>query len=223
MQSNRFLVEVLYDVSVPESQPEYVTVVEGREGIDEIAIRERDLFGAAVTIRSVRLDPPHSLSDKLVGQIHYRMRSSRPANYRERATWGSMLRRCYVEDCPEYKYYGGRGVRVCDRWRESFEAFLEDMGECPPMYSLDRIDNDGDYCKENCRWASRSQQANNKSTNVRLEFEGRTQTASQWAYEKGLSPATVLARLRNGWSVERTLTEPTRVYKRRTEVDSDAD
>lgn len=105
--------------------------------------------------------------------------------------------------------YGGRGIRMCQRWRDSFQAFLDDMGERPgPGYSIERVDNDGDYEPGNCKWARRSDQANNTSANRVLEYGGEIMTLAQWAERIGIKYHTLHGRLRRGWSVERTLTTP---------------
>lgn len=88
------------------------------------------------------------------------------------ATWCAMITRCYNEKGRAYKYYGGRGITVCNRWRDSFENFLEDMGEHPKGLSLDRIDNDKGYSKENCRWATTTEQSRNRSTSMKVVYEG---------------------------------------------------
>lgn len=88
--------------------------------------------------------------------------------------WDAMIQRCVNTNDRNYHNYGGRGIRVCDRWLNSFENFLEDMGRCPDGMTLERIDNDGDYCPENCRWTTLHDQLRNKRTNVRVMINGES-------------------------------------------------
>lgn len=96
------------------------------------------------------------------------------------ASWRSMIERCTKNDHVSWPRYGGRGIRVCQRWMK-FEHFLEDMGARPDGMTLDRVDTNGDYCKSNCRWATIDQQSNNRETNVILEAFGERKTAMQWS------------------------------------------
>lgn len=125
-----------------------------------------------------------------------------------------MLTRCR-DDRPRY---GGRGITVDPRW-ERFENFLADMGERPEGYTLDRIDNDGPYSPENCRWATYVAQSNNRSNNRWLTYDGRTQTVSEWAREVGVSRQRIDQRLRAGWSATETLTIPIWGKRRRRPLD----
>lgn len=120
-------------------------------------------------------------------------------------TWIDMRRRCYDETRPDYARYGGRGIRVCAAWQSSFETFLRDMGERPEGKTLDRIDVDGAYCKENCRWATQREQLRNTRFNRKLTYRGKTQTLIEWADELGIVAGTIAARLRRGWSTAKTL------------------
>lgn len=127
----------------------------------------------------------------------------------EHAAWNAMKSRCYTKSNVGYPYYGGRGIAVCERWRNSFENFLADMGHKPtPAHSLDRIDPNGDYCPENCRWAVLETQANNRRDNRFLTFNGKTQTVAQWAREVGLNKNALISRLEWGWPIEDALTWP---------------
>ena len=134
----------------------------------------------------------------------------------EYRTWGHIIQRCTNPNHPGFRGYGARGITVCDRWRESFAAFYEDMGPRPSSkHSIDRIDNDGGYEPGNCRWATKKTQSRNTSTNRLLTFRGRTQSLAAWAEETGISQFTLSTRVNTlGWSVERALTEPVRGHAR---------
>jgi hypothetical protein len=126
----------------------------------------------------------------------------------EYKTWCSMKRRCYNPDTYDFKNWGARGIRVCPEWIDDYGQFLKDMGPRPgPDYSIDRIDVNGNYEPKNCRWATKSQQANNKRTSRILSAFGRQMTLSEWAKEIGVSQGTISARLdRSGMTVEQALT-----------------
>lgn len=120
----------------------------------------------------------------------------------EFSCWTAIISRCTNPKNSHFKYYGGRGIAVCQRWLDSFENFFEDMGPNPsPKHTIDRKDNDGPYCKENCRWATRKEQGQNKRNNVKITFRGKTQCASAWSMELGISRKTVVRRHRNGVSL----------------------
>ena len=122
--------------------------------------------------------------------------------------WNSMKGRCYNKNNKDYKYYGARGIGVCTRWRNSFENFYADMGERPEGRSLDRIDNDGDYSPENCRWATQTEQNNNRRDTVMCTLNGKTQSLHSWAKELGIKHITLYKRFKKGWSAHKTLTTP---------------
>lgn len=124
-------------------------------------------------------------------------------------SWNAMIHRCYVEDNASYERYGGRGIKVCDRWRESFQNFWDDMGEPEQGRQIERIDNNGNYCPENCRWATRAEQVRNRRSNKNFTINGRTQCLFDWAKEHNLSPHLVWSRIyKNGWTIEMALNTP---------------
>ncbi len=130
----------------------------------------------------------------------------------EHIIWLSMIARCYNARHRQYSDYGGRGIRVCARWRRSFAAFLADMGRRPSLaHSIDRFpDNNGNYCKRNCRWATRSQQMQNTRKNRYIVFRGKRLCMSAWASAIGVTGPCISYRLDNGWSLEDALTTPSR-------------
>lgn len=111
-------------------------------------------------------------------------------------TWYAMLHRCYNPSNANYRYYGGRGIRVCERWRKSRRAFVSDMGPRPEGMTLDRIDNDGDYEPGNCRWATRTEQQNNTRLTHFVEINGTRLSVSEWARKIGISPTGFRGRVR---------------------------
>jgi hypothetical protein len=121
-----------------------------------------------------------------------------------------MWTRCTNPNQPGWASYGGRGIKVCDRWKD-FQQFLADMGDRPDGCTLDRIDNDSDYCPKNCRWRTRAEQNRNKRNTLVLAYAGRTQPLAAWAEELGLNYAALYSRLYcYGWTAERALSTPVR-------------
>lgn len=117
-----------------------------------------------------------------------------------------MKTRCGNKNNTHYHRYGGRGIIVCKRWIDSYSNFIADMGKRPsPLHTLDRIDNNGNYEPSNCRWATKIEQSNNTTTNVRLSFNGESLTLAEWSRKLGINYSTLNFRLRNGCSVERIL------------------
>lgn len=134
---------------------------------------------------------------------------------KEYLAWQHMKNRCYNPNNKRYIHYGGRGIKVCGRWLNNFEYFLEDMGLKPtPKHSLDRFpNNDGDYEKSNCRWATVIQQNRNKRDNVILEMNGIRMTATEWGNKLSIDRCLILSRARkNKFSIEEIL-QPQSIYK----------
>ena len=126
--------------------------------------------------------------------------------------WSSMKARCYNINCKVYNRYGGRGITICSRWLESFENFVEDMGIRPEKgYSLDRIDNDKGYSKENCRWATSKQQNRNRRDIPYIEYKGESKSVAEWSEITGIKITTLWTRIyTRNWSIEKAMEEPVR-------------
>lgn len=121
-------------------------------------------------------------------------------------TWRGMKSRCRNPNSQGYHHYGGRGIKVCERWNNSFENFLEDMGPSHiPDYEIERVDNDGDYEPGNCIWATRKIQNNNRRDNHILTYNGVSKTKSEWADELNINYGTLCFRVRAGWPIEEVL------------------
>lgn len=130
-------------------------------------------------------------------------------------TWYGMRTRCTLITAADYPHYGGRGIGICDRWRDSFENFMADMGERPSKgHTLDRIDTTKGYSPENCRWATATQQMRNRIDTRFITFRGETRCIAEWAEIVGIDRYTLHKRLyQNGWTVERALTQPIKIQR----------
>ena len=125
----------------------------------------------------------------------------------ERSIYDAMKRRCNNPNTKDFKNYGGRGIKICERWSKSFANFIEDMGARPSVrHTIDRIDVDGDYSPENCRWATVKQQANNRRTNKLVTIDGETKTLAQWIELSPVKKSTVHQRIYvYGWDDRKAL------------------
>jgi hypothetical protein len=124
----------------------------------------------------------------------------------EYRTWGHMRGRCLNPSDRDWPDYGGRGIVICERWLNSFEAFSQDMGLRPtPTHSIDRIDVNGNYEPGNCRWATPTQQSRNRRFGQLVTIGGSAKRVSEWAAETGIPASKIYRRLSDGWSAERAL------------------
>src|ERR1039457_4683756 len=132
--------------------------------------------------------------------VHGCARSGFRGKTPEYSSYQNMLARCLNENHSQFVYYGARGIKVCDRWRNSFVSFLDDMGNRPEGTSLDRINNDGNYEPGNCRWATKVEQAYNRRCTRFLTIQGETLTLAQWSSISKISKLTIVGRIRKGWT-----------------------
>lgn len=144
-----------------------------------------------------------------------RIKHGHSQNDKTYKSWCDIIQRCTNTNNKRWKDYGGRGITVCERWKNSFERFLKDMGESPGLgYSLDRIKNKLGYYKENCRWATSKQQNRNSRNNHLETYNGKTQCVAAWAEEYNIPYKTLWARLYiYNWPIEKALTTPIRKSK----------
>lgn len=131
------------------------------------------------------------------------MQYTKKSNPREYRIWKAMKSRCYAPCNTNVGNYQKWGIQVCDRWRYSFQSFMEDMGECPDGYSIDRIDNHGDYEPLNCRWASNDEQVRNRTLTLFYTHDGKTMCLKDWAKYFNIGYTTLYNRIyRNGATFE---------------------
>ena len=149
-------------------------------------------------------------------EIGYARKTHGLSGTKEHNTWQRMKQRCYNPQDPRFESYGGRGITVCDRWRESFDLFLQDMGIAPSAkHSIDRIDNNGSYNPSNCRWATTKEQCRNQLRNRLLTNDEITMPVVQWSERTGIPSIVIRTRIdKLGWSVHDALTIPVDITKR---------
>ncbi len=139
----------------------------------------------------------------------------------EYQTWNYIIQRCFNPKRDHYHYYGGRGITMAAAWRNSFSAFLADMGMKPsPKHEIDRIDSNGSYSADNCRWVLRQEQARNKRNTLVACYNGETQSLSAWAEQYGLAYRCLTKRIRMGWNIEAALTEPSKPNRPFTRIET---
>lgn len=165
------------------------------------------------TVRKVRLSALRNGASQSCGclnkeKVTTKLGLSRTLVYR---SWRNSIQRCHNSEHKAYLHYGGRGIYVCERWLNSFENFYHDMGDPPTdKHTLDRIDNDGPYSPENCRWATRHQQARNKRTSKYITYRDHEYELNDLCEKLGLNSDTVKMRIYRGWSVEKAIETPIR-------------
>lgn len=125
-------------------------------------------------------------------------------------SWIAMKTRCNNQNHKHWVDYGGRGISVCERWINSFENFLTDMGERPESHELDRIDCNGNYERDNCRWVISKVNCRNRRSNNLLTFNNQTLTVMEWSEKTGIKRSTINERLRRNWPIDQVLTKATR-------------
>lgn len=162
---------------------------------------ERDYFVANLTVQTEPMCPPCRTDSRAS-----KGRSGRHPLFN---IWKAIIQRCENPKHDAYPLYGGRGVTICDRWRNDFDAFATDVGPRPSrQHTIDRIDNDGNYEPGNTRWATWSQQGRNRRNTVMVEWRGRSISLNDAAELAGLDHATLAWRLKRGWATERAMTTP---------------
>ena len=134
------------------------------------------------------------------------------SNSRLYRIWRNMKNRCYNPNVERYNRYGGRGIKICDEWKDDFQVFYEwsmNHGYSDKL-SIDRIDTNGNYSPNNCRWITMPEQADNKSNSRLFEFNNSAHTVSEWSEKTGISRDVIWNRIKRGWSIDKVLTQPVR-------------
>ncbi len=160
--------------------------------------------GTTVIVDAVRLRSGSQMSCGCIARsmARDRMLIHGKTKSREHRAWASMRDRCLRPNANVYRYYGGRGITICQAWIDSFEAFLSDMGPCPAGYTIERKDHDGNYEPDNCCWIPKSEQSKNRRGCVLLEMDGRRVSIPEAAKAIGMTHWTLRRRLTSGLTLD---------------------
>lgn len=168
---------------------------------NEIVVRSGSLLSGAT--KSCGCLQKEATSKAVTGMVRPKVITHGMSGSSEYHIWQSMKERCYNRACREFQYYGERGIAMCSEWKESFEAFYRDMGPRPSTdHTIDREDNEVGYLKENCRWVTWEEQANNRRNNIYYEFDGEKRTLAQWCRELRINYGKMYYLLNKGLGFE---------------------
>lgn len=162
-----------------------------RKGYQEVKIGNTKSCGCLAREASAKREATHRMS----GGPEYNV-------------WKGIKQRCYNTKHTHYASYGGRGIVMCDRWRDSFEAFYEDMGPRPQGQTIDRQDNDKGYDKDNCKWATKKTQSRNTRSNHMVVFDGVEMTLMELSESAVVDYPTLVWRVNQGWDLTRAISQP---------------
>lgn len=186
--------------------------------IQEVPKRKGKRFGLyrckCGTIKEVNMYMVSSNKTLSCGCLKYKPITHGKSYTPEYPIWKEIIQRCTNPNHPQYNDYGGRGIKICDEWKDSFETFINDLGKRPEKHTIERRDNNLDYNKSNCYWATRVEQNNNRRNNHLITINGKTQTLFQWCKEYNLNPSTVCTRLRKGLSEQDAILLPLKRKKK---------
>jgi len=192
-KNSKYIGEIVHDLVITNCLTNDIVMCQCKCG-KEFKIKIVDLF----TYNRKELVSNNILEECNCNTFQYISRS------REYRIWNNIKQRCYNANNDSFIYYGERGIEMCSKWKNSFSCFISDMGFCPDGYSIDRLDTNKGYYKENCRWATSKQQNNNKRNNKYIQFQGRIQTIREWCTELKLDYAIVMYRIyKQKYSVEK--------------------
>lgn len=177
----------------------------------------KDAWAILANLRSGHTNSCGCLRTERIAAVNSRRSQPFITKMPEYRAWRHLRERCSEPSDPNFRNYGGRGIKVCPAWDHSFAQFLHDVGRRPsPRHSIDRINNDGHYEPGNVRWATQSEQNSNKRGQYPLTYKGETMLLTHWARRLGMRQCVLRQRIVElGWDVERALTTPTDAYRKR--------